>query len=88
MLNALPHIKTHLREGGEPSTTIIPKINNFGKIATRIPLPAMTSQKHVSTLLVTNIIEGGGMPHLPFHVHCNWEIKASLNMGPTEEIKW
>lgn len=28
------------------------------------------------------------MPHLPFHVHCNWEIKASLNMGPTEEIKW
>jgi hypothetical protein len=47
----------------------------------------MTSQKHMLTLSVTNIIEGGGMPHFPLHVHSNWEIKASLNMGPIEEIK-
>jgi hypothetical protein len=41
----------------------------------------------MSTLSVTNTIEGGGMPHLPLHVHFNWEIKASLNMGLDEEIK-
>jgi hypothetical protein len=28
------------------------------------------------------------MPHHPLHVHFNWEIKASLNMGLAKEIKW
>jgi hypothetical protein len=41
----------------------------------------------MSTLLVTSTTKGRGMPHLPLHVHFNWEIKASLNMGPAEEIK-
>lgn len=30
-------------EVGEPSTTIVSSRNNSGKIATRIPLPTMTS---------------------------------------------
>ncbi len=62
---------------------IVPRRISFGEIVTRIPLPKMTSQKHVSTLSMTNTIEGG-MPHLPLHVHYNWEIEASLNMGPTK----
>jgi hypothetical protein len=41
----------------------------------------------MSILSMTNTIEGGGMPHLPPQVHSNWEIEASLNMGPTKEIK-
>jgi hypothetical protein len=85
MLNALPHIRTHLREMKLVSSQppyIVPRRSSFGEIATRIPLPKMTSQKHMSTLLMTNTIEGGGMPHIPPQVDYNWEIEASLNMGP------
>ncbi len=45
----------------------------------------MTSHKHMSTLSMTNTTEGGEMPHLAPHVHSNWEIKASLNMGPIKK---
>jgi len=40
----------------------------------------------MSRLSMTNTTEGGRMPHLPLHIHSNWEIEASLNMGPIKEI--
>jgi len=43
-------------EVGEPLATIVSRINNSGKIATHIPLPTMTSQKHMLTLSMTNTI--------------------------------